>query len=176
MIDERDDSALDAELRALRASLRTLHAPPHEERLLAAARRARARVASPPAVSVPRRKHEPVAALGLAAVITLAALAALLAAAVQPPPRLAAATAPLDAAAQVGDGAAFQPLLYGPGLSHSRSYDVVRVRIPLAALAAARGAPLSGSIEADLLVGEDGLASAIRFDAADTLFVATVGQ
>jgi hypothetical protein len=41
------------------------------------------------------------------------------------------------------------------------------VRLELATTAA--GAAPSAAIEADLLVGEDGLARAIRFDSADTL-------
>jgi hypothetical protein len=59
-------------------------------------------------------------------------------------------------------------------LSPSQSYSVVRVRIPLTALAPGYSAPPGVTIEADLLVGEDGLASGIRFDTADTLFVSTV--
>jgi 2-polyprenyl-6-methoxyphenol hydroxylase-like FAD-dependent oxidoreductase len=61
--------------------------------------------------------------------------------------------------------------MYAPGLSPSGSYSVVRVRIPLSALA--QGSRLEGTIEADLLVGEDGLASGIRFASTDTLVVST---
>jgi hypothetical protein len=70
---------------------------------------------------------------------------------------------------------AFQPLLSAPGLSSS-SYSVVRVRIPLSALALVPGTAQDGTIEADLLVGEDGLARAIRFNEADALVVSTAGQ
>jgi hypothetical protein len=38
------------------------------------------------------------------------------------------------------------------------------------------GAELDGVIEADLLVGEDGLASGIRFDAENTLLVSTMAR
>jgi hypothetical protein len=39
----------------------------------------------------------------------------------------------------------------------------VRVRIPLSALALVPGSMQDGTVEADLLVGEDGLARGIRF-------------
>ena len=71
---------------------------------------------------------------------------------------------------------AFQPLLNSPGLSPSSSYSVVRVRIPLSAFAVVPGTEQGGTIEADLLVGEDGLARAIRFDEADALLVSVAGQ
>jgi hypothetical protein len=50
------------------------------------------------------------------------------------------------------------------------------VRIPLTALTPGHSAPPDATIEADLLVGEDGLASGIRFNRADTLFVSTVSN
>jgi hypothetical protein len=58
----------------------------------------------------------------------------------------------------------------------SASYSVVRVRIPLSAFAAVPGTEQDGSIEADLLVGEDGLARAIRFNEADALLVSVAGR
>jgi len=64
--------------------------------------------------------------------------------------------------------AAFRPIAFSRSLSTAESYSVVRVRIELAASAPGAGAP-NASIEADLLIGEDGLAHAIRFDSADTL-------
>jgi hypothetical protein len=67
--------------------------------------------------------------------------------------------------------AVFQPLLYAPSFSPTRSYSVVRVRIPLSALAVGQGGDLDATIEADVLVGEDGLASGIRFDPEDTLLI-----
>ena len=84
-----------------------------------------------------------------------------------------AAEAPETAPSTV---AAFQPLLNSPGLSPSSSYSVVRVRIPLAAFAAVPGTAQGGTIEADLLVGEDGLAHAIRFNEADALLVSVADQ
>jgi hypothetical protein len=60
---------------------------------------------------------------------------------------------------------AFRPIAFPRRLSSTESYSVVRVRLELATSAPGAGA----AIEADLLVGEDGLARAIRFDSADTL-------
>jgi hypothetical protein len=71
--------------------------------------------------------------------------------------------------------AAFQPLLYSPGISPAQAYNVVRVRIPLTSLVG-YGAPIDGMIEADLLVGEDGLPTGIRFDTADAPLVSMVSQ
>jgi hypothetical protein len=52
----------------------------------------------------------------------------------------------------------------------------VRVRIPLSAFAVIPGTQQDASIEADLLVGEDGLARAIRFNEADALRVSVADQ
>ena len=71
---------------------------------------------------------------------------------------------------------AFQPLLSSRSLSPSSAYSVVRVRIPLSAFAVVPGTEQDGSIEADLLVGEDGLARAIRFNDADALLVSVANQ
>lgn len=65
----------------------------------------------------------------------------------------------------------FQPLLYAPSFSPDRSYRVVRVRIPLSALALGQSEEPGATIEADVLVGDDGLASGIRFDPEDTLLI-----
>jgi hypothetical protein len=50
------------------------------------------------------------------------------------------------------------------------------VRIPLSAFAVVPGTAQDGTIEADLLVGEDGLARAIRFDEADVMRVSVAGR
>jgi len=84
-----------------------------------------------------------------------------------------AAETPVAVAAPIS---AFQPLPNSPSLSPSSSYNVVRVRIPLSAFAVVPGTVQDGSIEADLLVGEDGLARAIRFNEADALLVSAVDQ
>lgn len=179
---ERDDR-LGADLAALRERLRGMKAPRFDETGLPAVLRAQARFvptsreAAPPAAAPPPATRRWRAPLAAAAAVAVAAIAALLAArspfqqsgpAVRPssPDARAAATA----SAERGSGAAaFQPLMYAPGFSPSGSYSVVRVRIPLSALA--QGQRLEGTIEADLLVGEDGLASGIRFASTDTLFV-----
>ena len=74
------------------------------------------------------------------------------------------------AAAATDSLAGFEPLPYGPGISPSATYSVLRVRIPLSSLTM-HTAGVDGTIDADLLVGEDGLASGIRFDPASTLTV-----
>ncbi|HEX5049666.1 MAG TPA: hypothetical protein VFX89_21310 [Gammaproteobacteria bacterium] len=178
------DERLGADLAALRERLRGLQAPPFEETGLPAVLRARSRLgaapreAAPPPVTAspptPRRWRAPLAAAAAAAVAAIAALLAVRSPveqagpAVRPPSLDAGGAAP--SGADRGSGAAaFQPLMYAPGFSPSGSYSVVRVRIPLSALA--QGPRLEGTIEADLLVGEDGLASGIRFASTDTLFV-----
>jgi hypothetical protein len=181
------DERLTADLAGLRERLRGAAAPPLEQTVLPAALRARAQLAAarhgataPPAAAAtpaPRRWRVPLAA---AAAVAVAAIAGLLAVRAPVPPAEPKAHAPsavgAGAAATIdaqrgSDAAAFQPLMYAPGFSPSGSYSVVRVRIPLSALA--QGPRLEGTIEADLLVGEDGLASGIRFASTDTLFVPT---
>ncbi|HLY62189.1 MAG TPA: hypothetical protein VKV95_15715 [Terriglobia bacterium] len=62
----------------------------------------------------------------------------------------------------------FYPLPYGSGLPLDEGWEIVRVSMPRSALANL-GVPLAGdpgsteSIRADLVLGEDGLARAIRF-------------
>jgi hypothetical protein len=59
---------------------------------------------------------------------------------------------------------------------------VVRLTVPRRAVARFGLAPLdaldssSGTVLADVLVGDDGLAAGIRFDSADTLYVSTVSN
>jgi len=176
---------LDADLAGLRERLGGMNAPRFEATGLPAALRARSQLpaarreapALPVAAAAPaaRRWRAPLAA---AAAVAVAAIAGLLA--VRPPLRPAepgarppssfdAREAGASSRERGADTAAFQPLMYAPGFSPSGSYSVVRVRIPLSALA--QGPRLEGTIEADLLVGEDGLASGIRFASTDTLFV-----
>lgn len=80
-----------------------------------------------------------------------------------------ASDAALLAAAAAGAEAAFVALyrrrrddVYRFAYAATRSRSFAQAVVPGAA-----------AIEADLLVGEDGLARAIRFDRADTLFVST---
>ena len=72
--------------------------------------------------------------------------------------------------------AAFQPLWYSPEVVAGAAYSVVRVRIPLSSLALLPDATADGMIEADLLVGEDGLARGIRFNGPGALLVSTASQ
>ncbi len=190
--DVNDDQGLDrgltAELGALRDALREVRVSDADERRLLAAlatRRAATRPRSvevePAPLPIPTRRgvHAWRLRFAVAAAAALAVVTAMITLRVERPGDIAPASSGAPAAARqpaelqesVG---AFQPLAFSPGLSPSQSYSVVRVRIPLTALAPGHSAPPDATIEADLLVGEDGLASGIRFDRADTLFVSTV--
>jgi hypothetical protein len=158
---------LEAELAQLRAALRAVEAPPPDE----AALRAAFREASLRRAGRVARFDRPQRVRFAAAAVVLVAVAGVLAAVLlgQRPPR-----APLQAAAAPAAPlvmTAFQPLQNSPRFSPSESYSVVRVRIPLSSLAIVPGTEDGGTIEADLLVGEDGLARAIRFTPADALLV-----
>jgi hypothetical protein len=164
---EHDAPRTQVDLAPLRAALRTLEAPPVDEAALRAQFREAARrmhaAAATSAAAGGWRMH-----LAAAAVVVLA-LGAVLAVVLRveqpaPTPVANALSQPEPVAVS-----AFQPLLNSPGLSPTSSYSVVRVRIPLAAFALVPGTEDSGSIEADLLVGEDGLARAIRFNADASL-------
>ena len=179
MSNSPDASRLQAELAQLRAALRTVEAPAlHEAALRAQFRDAelrdaeRKRAANAPAGRAGGSWRLPLAA---AAAVVLAVGGALTVAlrSERPGPVPVAAEVPEAAPAAVG---AFQPLLSSPGLSSSASYSVVRVRIPLSAFAAVPGTTQDGTIEADLLVGEDGLARAIRFNEADASLVSVADQ
>jgi hypothetical protein len=192
--DNEVDRGLAADLSALRGALRDVRASDADERNLMAALRARrvaaeaASAAAERAAAVParaaRRWRAPFA---LAAGAALAAVTAVLTLRVEQGggPTLPASSVAPDAPASSRPNAAvaaqdftgaFQPLAFSSGLSVSQSYSVVRVRIPLTALTPGYSAPLDATIEADLLVGEDGLASGIRFNRADTLFVSTASN
>lgn len=195
----RDEEALGADLGALRSALLEVRAPDDEAALQSAARaRSAARaVIQPPSAARPvtlgaaparvarsRRALAFAAAAAIAGIAVLVALRAEWARRVErleraerseQAERAAASTRASDAVSAVRAaagapelGAAFRPIAYSRGLSTSESYSVVRVRIELVSSARGAGAP-GASIEADLLVGEDGLAHAIRFDRADTL-------
>jgi hypothetical protein len=167
---------LRAEFAELRAELRQARLPPIGEAVLRAAFRAqqqRSAVAAPP-----RRVREwrPYLAAAAVLVVTIAAIVIELGRhSVEPPaidvPAVVAAAAPETSAVT-----AFQPLLYAPGFSPSAAYSVVRVRIPLSSFAVVQGTALDGTIEADLLVGEDGIARGIRFNQADTLLVSDAAK
>jgi len=172
----RDASRLQAELAQLRAALRDVSAPlPDEETLRAQFRaRRRSRAENPSAERAGGSRRIPLAA---AAAVVLAVGAAWTVSVLRDEgaaPANAAAEAPPVGDAQPAVGA-FQPLLSSPGLPSS-SYSVVRVRIPVSAFAVVPGTAEGGTIEADLLVGEDGLARAIRFNEADLVQVSVADQ
>ena len=181
----RDEASLSAELGALRSALRGVRAPDDEQTLRSAARaRAAARaaihgrsaarsaiLAAARARVVQARRPLALAAAAAVAIVVLSILRAERASQSEPvaaPSRVrTVVTAPIAAASVPEARAAFRPISFSRGLSTTESYSVVRVRLELATVAP--GAAPSAAIEADLLVGEDGLARAIRFDSADTL-------
>jgi hypothetical protein len=172
---QRDPPRLQAELAQLRAALHGVNPPPPDEAALrtqfreAARKREQASATAARGASGWRMRFAAAAAVVLA-VGTLLAL--VLTRSERPAETPVAAAAPSPAPLPVG---AFQPLLNAPALSSS-SYSVVRVRIPLAAFAVVPGTQQDGMIEADLLVGEDGLARGIRFPEADALLVSSARQ
>lgn len=172
----RDAGRLQAELAQLRTALRAIEAPaPDEADLLdrfREAQKARARKAATKRAGGMWRFP-----LAAAAAVVLAVGGGVVTAVVWRGERAAPASVASESAEAAPSAVgAFQPLLNAPGLSPSASYSVVRVRIPLSAFAVVPGTQQDGSIEADLLVGEDGLARAIRFNEADALRVSVADQ
>jgi hypothetical protein len=172
----RDANRLEAELAQLRTALRGVSAPPPDEQALRAQFREHWRKHTKNAAAEraggSRRIPLAAAAAVVLAVGAAATVFTLRDEAAAPPTVAAAADAPSDSQPAVG---AFQPLLSSPGLPSS-SYSVVRVRIPVSAFAVVPGTTDGGTIEADLLVGEDGLARAIRFNEADLIQVSVADQ
>lgn len=156
-----DDAAVRAELAALRAALATVAVPMADDETLRARFRAATRESPPRAAPRVTRggARRYLAAAGVVLAIGTGLFLALPRGAPPATPAATAATGPQPAMASE----AFQPLPSSPGFSPTASYSVVRVRIPLASFAVVPGSERSGSIEADLLVGEDGLAHGIRF-------------
>ena len=200
-----DDPTLDVEITRLRNALGELRVPADDEAKLRAAFRARPAVATAePRVAVGDSRHLSHASGSRAlrrrrAIFVAGALAASFAVAAvslvgfgridrdvgesvvaAPATTVKAGAAFARAGTSSGERempttAAFQPLLYSPGISPAQSYNVVRVRIPLTSLVG-YDAPLDGTIEADVLVGEDGLARGIRFDTTDAQLVSMASQ
>lgn len=172
-----DTTRLQPELAQLRAALRTVEAPAIDEAALRAKflEMQQRRAQNAAGERAGRSWRLPLAA---AAAVVLA-LGGVLAAVVLRGERTVSVRVPVAAevpAAAPAPISAFQPLPNSPSLSPSSSYNVVRVRIPLSAFAVVPGTQQGGSIEADLLVGEDGLARAIRFNEADALLVSVAKQ
>jgi hypothetical protein len=189
--ERRDDAALDADLASLRSALREVGAPDDGDGALLSAYRARLAARAPSAAAGPAARgssrapfmRRPLALAAAALLVVVTAIVALRVeraergeAAASPGAPTAAASAQSVAAEPLRRSAVFRPLPFARGVSAVESYSVVRVRIRLPTSAPGVGAPPDAAIEADLLVGEDGLARAIRFDDADTLFVSTVSD
>jgi hypothetical protein len=166
---------LDVDLAQLRAALRAVEAPAQDVSVLRAQFREAARLRGPKRTASRGGGswRLPLAAAAAAALAIGVSVGAFLRHVERsaPEPRPAASSE----AAPVAVGA-FQPLLNAPRLSPSSSYSVVRVRIPLSAFAVVPGTVQDGTVEADLLVGEDGLARGIRFDESDAALVSVAGQ
>jgi hypothetical protein len=174
MSDRDGDGRLQADFAQLRAALRAEEAPSVDETVLRGRFRKvqRAQRAAREASRAGSRRRR----LAAAAVVVLgvgAALAVALLRVEPPAPAMIVSEPSRPPRAAVG---AFQPLSTAPGLSPAASYNVVRVRIPLSAFALVPGTEGGGTIEADLLVGEDGLARAIRFNEADASLVSVAAQ
>jgi hypothetical protein len=171
---QRDPVRLQSDLAQLRAALQGVHAPPPDDAALRAQFREAARRRAQ-ASTMPQRGASAWRMRVAAAAVVVLAIGAVLAAVLLRVER--GAQAPVAAVTPQPKQlpVAFQPLLNSPGLSSS-SYSVVRVRIPLSAFAIVPGTQRDGTIEADLLVGEDGLARGIRFSEADALLVSTARQ
>jgi len=169
-----DASRLQSDLAQLRTALRALEPPEVDEAALRARFREMQQQRAQNAVAERSSRFR----LAAAAAVVLA-LGGILAAVVLRGERTESVLVPVAAEAPLAVPApvsAFQPLSNSPSLLPSSSYNVVRVRIPLSAFAVVPGTQQGGSIEADLLVGEDGLARAIRFNEADALLVSVADQ
>jgi hypothetical protein len=154
---------LDTDLAELRSALRAVEAPPPDEAAVRAVFRDAARSRADSAARSKTLRRTRVAAVAVIFVAVAGVLAVLVDGSRSPPaPSQAAA---LPAAPFFVE--AFQPLQNAPRISPASSYSVVRVRIPVSAFATVPGSEEGGTIEADLLVGEDGLARGIRFIEAD---------
>jgi hypothetical protein len=170
MTTPHEDGRLQSDLEQLRVTLRAVSAPPPDDAGLRAAFRdaRRRRVQAAKEVRIGMSWRVPVAAAAVVVLAIAAVLGALLFS-VERPITPTVAREPVSAPLTV---AAFQPLQSSPALLPSDSYSVVRVRIPLSALALVPGSMQDGTVEADLLVGEDGLARGIRFMPAAAQYAA----
>jgi hypothetical protein len=169
-----DAVRLRAELAELGAALRAVEVPAADEAALRAQFREAARRRALARSAMRGARWWPVAAAA-AVVVALGAAVGAVVLRVERPAREPAVAARREAVVPAAAGA-FQPLSGSPRLAPSSSYSVVRVRIPLSAFALVPGTIGDGSIEADLLVGEDGIARGIRFQEADASLASFAGQ
>jgi|GEM_PF-1916546 len=168
--DVRAQEELTRRLAALRDAMRVPKAAPvDDERLLESFRAAHARR------QISRRRLRlGVRAAGLAASVAAVAVAATLyrieggrmseGVSVRATDTDASAlSAPGSAAQSVPEPVVFYPLPFSPGVSPGASYSVVRVRIPVSSFPVVYAAEPYASVEADILLGPDGIPAAIRF-------------
>ncbi|HEY2941450.1 MAG TPA: hypothetical protein VGN09_03360 [Vicinamibacteria bacterium] len=168
-----DERAVTSGLRAFAARTAGAEAPPRvEAALLRALRDPQGVEGSGTATASPSRGVE---------LLLLAAAAAILAAIMVVPPRGGSLSEPAfptadspatvaggdAAAAAAGENADFVALSYGEDLRELDSVQVVSVELPRTALAAlgwpGADSAQTGSVKADVIVGHDGVARAIRF-------------
>jgi hypothetical protein len=169
-----DERAVTSGLRAFAARTAGAEAPPRVEAALLRALR------GPETVEQGGAARAPTNASRAVELLLLAAAAAILAAIVVVPPRVASfpdlaapvAVSPTtgaggEAAAAAGENADFVALSYGEDLHELDSMQVVSVELPRTALTAlgwpAADSAQTESVKAEVIVGYDGVARAIRF-------------
>jgi len=123
-----------------------------------------------------RRWQLGVGAAGIAASVAIAVLGIVDRTIEDVPDRAARTDAPVsspdrNAASATPAWAVFHPLPFSPGVSPGASYSVVRVRIPVSTFPVVYAAEPHASVEADILLGPDGIPAAIRFVHSDEVFV-----
>jgi hypothetical protein len=176
MTDDRDkDTALDGRFDAARTTLNALRAPADLEIALRHAHRdraaRRAAVEAVPATGKPIPRASRRGWIGAGAALA----AGLLVAALLLPVLRSSGPAEADLDARPADADAipvqarpqprpFQPVAYYVGAPASQSYLILRAHVPVAAFAIDTGGYVDGTVEADLLIGDDGLVAGIRFD------------
>ena len=149
-----------ASLRLLAADMKNVSAPPRVEAHLVRAYRERYRQRVPAAGEVHRWWAAAAAVLLVAGALWLGVR--------QPPPLLVAANSgPAAVAASEEEESAFVPLPNAAGSPQDDDVDLVRVELPRSAVTAL-GMPANDdgdaeSVEAEVLVGPDGMARAVRF-------------
>ncbi|MGB7762009.1 MAG: hypothetical protein WBL61_19415 [Bryobacteraceae bacterium] len=147
-----------AGLRLLAAEMKHVSAPPRVEARLVRAYRERYRRRVP----APREVHR-----WWAAAAALLLVAGALSMGVRQPPSLVAANSAVAPAGIEEEEGAFLPLPNAAGFPQDEDVDLVRVELPRSATTAL-GMPASDdsdaeSVEAEVLVGPDGMARAVRF-------------
>jgi anti-sigma factor RsiW len=148
-----------AGLRLLAAEMKHVSAPPRVEAHLLRAYRERYRQRVPPAREVHRWWAAAAAVLLVAGALWIGVR--------QPPPPPVAANSGLAAAAASEEEEMFVPLPNAAGSPQDDDVDLVRVELPRSAVTAL-GMPANDdsdaeSVEAEVLVGPDGIARAVRF-------------